>query len=66
MPQICEKTVMDEGGWVKIPSTIRMQAGLLKKTDIIVTPYSDGIIIVRSVPDDKLEDVIKNMERVCL
>ena len=59
MPQMCEKTVMDESGWVKIPSTIRAQMGLLKKTDIIVTSYSDGIIIVRSVSNDKLEDMIK-------
>ena len=62
MPQMCEKTVIDEGGWVKIPSAIRAQMGLLEKTDIIVTSYSDGIIIVRSVSDNKLEGVIKNIQ----
>ena len=36
--------------------------GLLKKTDIVVTSYSDGIIIVRPVSDDKLEYMIKNMQ----
>ena len=59
-----EKAVMDESGWVKIPSVIRMRTGLLKKTDIIVTSYNDGIIIVRSVSDDKLEDVIKKTQAV--
>lgn len=62
MPQMCEKAIMDENGWVKIPSTIRARMGLLKKTDIIVTSYSDGIIIVRPVSDDKLEDMIKNTQ----
>lgn len=62
MPQMYEKAVMDKNGWVKIPSAIRARMGLLKKTDIIVTSYSDGIIIVRPVSDDKLEDMIKNTQ----
>ena len=62
MPQMYEKTVMDESGWVNIPSAIRVRTGLLKKTDIVVASYSDGIIIVRSVSDDKLEDMIKNTQ----
>ena len=52
---------MDEGGWVKTPSATRERMGLLEKTDI-VTSYSDGISMVRSVSDDKLECMIKNIQ----
>lgn len=35
---------------------------MLKKTDIVVTSYSDGIIVVRRVSNDKFEDTIKKTQ----
>ena len=61
---MCEKTVIDEGGCVKIPSIIRARTGWLKKTDITVTAYSDGIIMMSSASGDKLEDAIKKTQAV--
>ena len=57
-----EEAVMDEDGWVKIPSAIRMRTGLLKKADIVVTSYNDKVIVVRRASDGKLEDMIKNTQ----
>lgn len=57
-----EKTVIDERGWIKIPSAIRTRVGLLKKTDIVVTHYGDGIFIVSSASDGKSEDAIKKAQ----
>lgn len=57
-----EKVVIDENGWIQIPSTIRRRVGLLKKTDIMIAPYSDGVIIVHSVPDGKLDNMIEKTQ----
>lgn len=57
-----EKAVIDESGWIQIPSTVRRRVGLLKKTDIVVAPYSDGVIIVRSAPDGKPENMIEKAQ----
>lgn len=59
-----EKAVMDERGWIRIPSAIRMRAGLLKKTDIVITHYGNEIIIVSSASDGKFEDAIKKAQAV--
>ena len=62
MSQTYEETVMDENGWVKIPSAIRTRIGLLEKTDVVVTSYSDGIIMVRRVSGGKPVAAIKKTQ----
>ena len=64
MSQTFEKAVIDERGWVRIPPAIRMHMGLLKKTNIAVMSYKDGIIMVRHVSDGESGDMIKKAQTV--
>lgn len=62
MSQMREKTTMDESGWVKIPTAIRMRVGLLKKTDIMITHCGDGIVIISPDSGSKFEDAVKKTQ----
>lgn len=57
-----EKAIMDESGWVKIPTAIRMRVGLLKKTDLVVTYCGDGIVMISPDSGSKFEDAVKKTQ----
>ena len=62
MPQMCEKTTIDEKGRVYIPPIIRARTDWPEKTDVTVTVYGNKLIIENFISSDKLEDSIKKMQ----